>query len=260
MTKASLQACINNIAHTLQGRLGCLICDGTGTVWAAHRAGERFQAASVIKVPVVLALGAEIDAGRFRWDQTMPPMARGDTAAGGGVLQYLSPLPYAARDLATLAIIVSDNRATNALIDLVGLDRINAYIARAGWRETVLGRRMMDFDARSRGHDKFSTPQETADMFVRLMRGDLATPATTAVILEILKAQQLQDGLPALLPRDTVIAHKTGGLPGVKNDAGILFLSAGPVVAAVFTNDLAVDAEGRRAIQEVGRAIVEVGR
>ncbi len=70
----------------------------------------------------------------------------------------------------------------------------------------------------------------------------------------------MRDGLPAWLPPDTVVAHKTGGLPGVANDAGILFLPSGPVVAAVFVNDLVADAEGRRAIQEIGRAIVESPR
>lgn len=94
-------------------------------------------------------------------------------------------------------------------------------------------------------------------MFVRLHQGDLAAAPTTAIILEILKAQQLRDGLPAWLPPDTAVAHKTGGLPGVTNDAGILFLPSGPVVVAVFADDLAADAEGRRAIQEIGLAIVE---
>ena len=253
---AALQARVDAVARGLRGRLGCLICDGAGTVWAAHGAEERFRTASVIKVPVLLALGADVDAGRCRWDQVVPTAA-GNTAAGSGVIQYLSVLPYTLRDLATLAIIVSDNRATNAIIDLLGLDRINAYLSRAGWRDTVLGRRMMDFEAHDRGHDNVSTPQDTAAMFVRLHQGKAATQPTTAVILDILKGQQLRDGLPAWLPPDTPAAHKTGGLPAVANDAGILYLPSGPVVVAVFTNDLAARAEGRRAIQDIGLAIVE---
>lgn len=256
--RPELQARIARVASTLRGRLGCLICDGRGEVWAAHRPGDRFVTASVIKVPVLVALAAEVDAGRFRWDEV--PAGRREPATGSGVIQFLSPLPYTLRDLATLMIIVSDNRATNLIIDLLGLERINAHLARAGWRETVLGRRMMDADARAKGLDNFSTPEETADLFVRLLRGDLGAPATTSVLLEILKAQQLRDGLPAWLPRDAAAAHKTGSLPGVKNDAGVLFLPAGPVVAAVFINDLAADAEGSAAIREIGRAIAETSR
>src|SRR5438132_362973 len=64
----------------------------------------------------------------------------------------------------------------------------------------------------------------------------------------------------ARLPRTTPVAHKTGDMPGVENDAGVLYLPAGPIVAAVFTNELASDVEGRLAIQEIGRAIYDAGR
>jgi beta-lactamase class A len=103
-------------------------------------------------------------------------------------------------------------------------------------------------------------PLDAADMFVRLLRGDLGSAETTAVLLGILKAQQLRHALPAWLRPDTTVAHKTGGLPGVVNDAGIMFLPRGPVVAAVFTNDLVQNAEGNRAIQEIGRAIADAAR
>ena len=257
--KPDLQTHVERAASALRGRLGSVICDGAGERWAAWNAGHRFATASVIKVPVLLALAADVEAGRSRWDQAMP-IAAGNTAGGSGVIQHLTPLPYTLRDLATLMIIVSDNMATNAIIDLVGMDRINAYLSRAGWQDTVLARRMMDLEARARGRDNFSTPHDTADQLRRLLAGELATPATTSLLLDMLRAQTERDRLPAWLAPDVVVAHKTGTLPGVLNDAGILFLPTGPVIAAVFTNDLAVNAEGRVAIQEIGRAIVEASR
>jgi len=256
--KPGLQARVERIGATLRGRLGCVVYGADGDVWAAYHPHERFPAASVIKVPILLALADDVDAGRLRWDEVVP-IDPGDTAAGGGVIQFLSPLPYTVRDLATLMIIVSDNRATNRLIDLLGGDRINAYIARAGCHGTALARRMMDFAARAEGRENFTTPKDMADLFLRLLRRELATPATTAVLMEILRAQQVRDRLPAWVPDDVAIAHKTGNLPGVMNDAGILYLPAGPAVASVFTSDLAADAEGRLAIQEIGRAIAEAG-
>ena len=254
--KPDLQARVERVAADLRGRLGCAVHDARGDVWALHLPDEAFPAASVIKVPILFALAADVESGRRRWDEVVPA-GPGDTAGGGGVIQFLSPLPYTVRDLATLMIIVSDNRATNRLIDLLGLDRINAYLAQAGCRRTVLARRMMDLAAQAEGRENLTTPREMANLFLRLLRGDVAAPALTAVLLEMLKAQQIRDRLPAWLPHDAAAAHKTGNFHGVMNDAGILFLRTGPVVASVFTRDLAADGEGRLAIQEIGRAIVE---
>jgi len=254
--KPALMQALRQTADETPGRLGCHICDAAGDVWASHRAGERFATASVIKVPILIALAASVDAGERRWDDVVP-VNRDDAAAGSGVIQYLSRPDYTLRDVAVLMIIVSDNRATNLVIDLLGLDRINDYCRRAGWPGTILGRRMFDFEVRARGRDNFSTPRETADLFVRLLGGRLLSSASTEAVLRILRAQQLHDKLPAWLPADTAAAHKTGELPGVQNDSGILFLPSGPVIVAVYTNDLTAAAAGRLAIQRVGRAIVE---
>src|SRR5579884_3080440 len=213
--KPHLVDAIRRIADGLDGRLGCLVCDAGGAVWAAHRADERFAAASVIKVPILAALAAEIDAGMRRWDQVVP-LDPCDDAAGSGVIQYLSPHAY-----------------------------------------TLRGRRMYDFAARAQGRENLSTPRDLADLFVRLLQGRLASPATSEIVLGILRAQQFRDKLPAWLPPDAAAAHKTGELPGVQNDCGILFLPSGPVVVAVLTSDLTRAARGRLAVQEIGRAIVE---
>jgi beta-lactamase class A len=254
--KTALTDAVRQAEDDAGGRLGCHICDSRGDVWAAHRADERFVTASVIKVPILVTLAAAVEAGDHRWSDLVPLDPDG-AAAGSGVLQHLSLRAYTLRDLATLMIIVSDNRATNLIIDRLGLDRVNDYCAGAGWPNTVLGRRMYDFDARARGRENVSTPRETADLFVRLLAGTLLPAAATETVLGILRAQQLHDKLPAWLPPDTPAAHKTGELPGVQNDCGILFLPSGPVVAAVYTNDVETPARGRLAVQAVGRAIVE---
>jgi beta-lactamase class A len=247
---------VRRVAGATPGRLGCHICDAAGAVWASHRADEQFPTASVIKLPILAALGAAVDAGAHRWTDVVA-LDPHDTAAGSGVIQYLAPRAYTVRDLATLMIIVSDNRATNALIGLVGMDRINAFCRDAGWPRTVLARRMMDLAARAEGRDNLSTPRETADLLVRLLGGRLLSPGTTALALDILRAQQLRHKLPAWLPPETAAANKTGDMPGVGNDCGIFFLESGPVIAAVYVDGLAAAPPGWDAIREIGRAIVE---
>ncbi len=259
--KPDLQTNVERVASALRGRLGCVICDGAGERWAAWNAGHRFATASVVKVAVLLALAADVDAGRYRWDQAMP-IALENTAGGGGVIRHLTPLPYTLRDLATLMIIVSDNRATNTIIDLVGMDRINAYLSCAGWRDTVLARRMMDLEARARGRDNVSTPHDTADQLRRLLAGELATPATTSLLLDKTccgprrSATGSRPGWVRTLSWPTRRAH----YPVCSTTPGSSSCPAGPVIAAIFTNDLVVNAEGRVAIQEIGRAIAEASR
>ena len=254
--KAALMQVVREVAEETPGRLGCHICGAAGEPWASHRADERFSTASVIKVPILAALTASVDAGEHRWDEVVPVNAD-DTAGGSGAIQYLSRPEYTLHDVATLMIIVSDNRATNLVIDLLGMERINDFFRRAGWPGTILGRRMFDFDARARGRDNFSTPRETADLFVRLLAGQLLSAEGTTVALRMLRAQQAGHKLPAWLPPETPAANKTGNMTGVENDSGILFLPTGPVVAAVYINEIATPPLGWLAIQRIGRAIVE---
>lgn len=256
--KPGLIEIVRQVAEETPGRLGCHVCDPAGRVFASLRADERFSTASVIKVSILAALAAAVDHGDHRWDEAVRVNA-GDRAAGSGVIQYLSPREYTLRDAATLMIIVSDNRATNMIIDLLGLERINDYCRTSGWPGTILGRRMFDFEARDRGRDNFSTPRETADLLARLQAGTLLSAASTEVVLTMLRRQQLLHKLPAWLPPDTAAGNKTGNMTGVENDSGILYLPGGPVVASVYINEIETPPLGWLAIQRIGRAIVEAG-
>jgi beta-lactamase class A len=253
--RPDLQAGVAAVAGALRGRLGCAVVALDGTEWAALNADEVFPAASVIKIPILLALAAEVDAGRRRWDERPPGLSQ-EGAGGSGVIQHLTALPYTLRDLAALMIITSDNRATNAIIDLVGMDEINAYLRRGGFGSTVLRRRMMDLEARARGRENVSTPRETADQLRRLCAGELASPETTALLLQMLRAQAERDRLPAWLPPGVPAGNKTGTLPGIVNDAAIFFFPSGPVAAAVFADGVRATPEGRHAIEEIGRAVI----
>ena len=86
--------------------------------------------------------------------------------------------------------------------------------------------------------------------------GPLAREACL-LMLDILRRQQVRDRLPLLLPPGVDLAHKTGSLTRVSNDAGVLFTSTGPCIVSVFTRDLADDFKGRLAIAEIGRAVYD---
>lgn len=218
------------------GALGAAVHDlGTGER-AEVAAGRPFTSASVIKVPLLAALLAGAEAGDWSLDDRLPvgPEAR---VGGSGVLKDLADVPdLTLRDLATLMIVLSDNTATNLLIDLVGFAAVNAWCARHGLRGTVLARRMLDAEARARGDENLTTAGDMAALFTGLVRGDLLGERSASFALDVLARQQVADRLPRHLPDGARLAHKTGELPGVRHDAGVVLPEGrAPIVVVVLT-------------------------
>lgn len=140
------------------------------------------------------------------------------------------------RDLAALMISVSDNTATNILIDRVGMESVNALISAHGLRVTRLRRHMMDTKAAEEGRENTATPRELGVFMAALHRGDgLGTPLTDEFfrLLSIGKASYI----PRYIPGGLRIANKPGELGGVRNDAGVVFVANRPFAIAVLTKD-----------------------
>ena len=218
----------------------------------ARRSDERFTAASTIKVYVLQALLEAVAAGEHGLHDNMG-LAADDRVTGSGVLKVLSPgVSHTLLDVATLMIVVSDNTATNLLIDLLGTETINAVIGGHGWTGTNLRGKLQV--KRPPGSEPVSpsrtTPRDLADYFARLWRGDLLPPALTEVAKRIYGAQQFTELGRALDydqysaevgESDILIASKSGSVRGVRNDAGVITvgaLGAGPrrYVIAVMTD------------------------
>ncbi|HET8567569.1 MAG TPA: serine hydrolase [Candidatus Limnocylindria bacterium] len=214
------------------GVLGALACSEDGTVLYEERADETFPAASVIKIPLVMALYADAAAGRVSLDERV---AVGERAYGSGILGRLGDVgPLSLRDLAMLTIAVSDNTATNMLIDRVGADRVNERMREWGCERSVLGRKMFE---KRQGRENLLTPRETASLLLRLARGECADRATSDAVIALLRECQDETRLERYLPAGTDVAHKSGWIEGVRNDAGIVRVTR-TVVAAGFVREL----------------------
>jgi beta-lactamase class A len=205
------------------------------------RADEAVTAASTIKVPILAAALGEVAAGRL--DLAQPSAIPPQRSGGSGVLQalaYLHTLTLA--DLLTLMIIVSDNTATNVVIDLIGMERINQFCSDAGLNGTVLRRKMMDAEAVRLGLENTTTAHDQARLLDAIAWRNLLPPPLRAFALQALERQQFNDGLPSLLPDEVIVAHKTGELPGVRHDVGVITGTNGrqAVVAVLLSG---IDAE-----------------
>jgi beta-lactamase class A len=243
--KAKFERRIHDIAAHADGVVGYLIVDQSSGERIAHLERETFPTASTIKLAIVYELFKQVEEGKLRLEETIA-LERAKAVGGSGVLFELGTPTLSIRDYATLMVTLSDNTATNVLIDRLGMDAIAKRMELLGLNGTKLRRHMMDTAAARRGDENVSTPDE----LVRLLQ---QMPAAGIDLLKKPKESRLRKGLP----QGVAVADKPGELDGVRVDAGIVYAKNRPYVFCVMTTFLRDDGEGERAIEEMSRAAFE---
>ena len=216
-----------------------------------HNETRQFRSASLIKLFIFHHLFTE------RTDRLMETVLfERREAVVGGILHVISDgAVFRLEDLAAFMLSVSDNTAANILIDLLGMDAINEAACRIGARGTELCRKMMDMDSARAGRENHTTASDVALVLVEILKNRRMT--------EFLSVQKSLSGLPALLPFDDmddvepILAHKTGGLPGISHDAGIFFYDAAPVVTVALTAGAVSSADAHAFCASVGKIVYE---
>lgn len=205
------------------GRAGLYCQDlSTGKEWSV-RGEEAFEAASVIKLPILVELFRQLAAGEAREEESFT-IGEADKLPSCGALNYLhTGLSVTLMDLAVLMIIVSDNTATNLLIRRLGMDNINSTIREMGMTTTRLRRLLFDSEASARGVKNTVSPAEIGRLLAALYRGEVVSPAASARMLSILGDQRLNGKFPFWLDGKVKCAHKTGEDSGITHDVGILY-------------------------------------
>ena len=304
----SLKERIEEVAEGLRGTLGVAVKNlGTGEK-ALVKGNTLFQLASVFKVPVIVTLYRQADAGKINLDDyiEMTDYAR---VPGSGVLRELTPgLKLKVRDYRTLMMMISDNTATDTIVNLVGKDNVNDTMLELGlqktkisscrdllfdfiglgdvvpenrtiqlWEETVkkMLERTPSQPPRAKGKaDNVSTPGEMMMLLEMIYKGEAASKGACDEIIGLMKKCQTgENRIWKYLPREKVeLAHKTGTVRGVVNDAGIVFPKNGdPYIICAFAKDLVskgpesmtsqamaeATANGEEAIAKVSKIVYE---
>ena len=210
---------------------------------------------SLIKVPILWTLLEESEAGRLHLNQQV--LLREEEKAGSrGILKELhAGLSLTVRDLAMLMIVLSDNTATNLLLDRLGFDRVNATCRSLGLAHTAVARRMMDKDARAAGIENTTTPSDCARLLELMVYRERLSPTSHDLLRDILLRQQLNDLLPFLMPEGTRFAHKSGELPGYRHDSGLLFLEDWVVSVSVMTHWDEQRLDAVRLLNRIGKEV-----
>lgn len=164
---------------------------------------------------------------------------------------------YTIRDLITLMIVQSDNTATNVLIDLLGIDNINKYITELGLCSTILGRKMMDFDARAKGLDNFTTSGDMAHFLEQLYYNKIVDSEYSGIMLDIMKMQLDRTMLYYDIPDQVITAHKTGELHNINHDVGIFYTDNGDYSFCMLTWNSINNNYARKTISKAAKLVYD---
>lgn len=229
-------------AHGYAGEVGLLITDLTGRELYALNPDRVFPAASTIKVPLLVMALEAAQAGQLDLSARVTLRAQ-DRVPGSGVLHELGAgLALTWEDVLTLMVIVSDNTATNLLIERLGLERVARWLEARGLGSTrLIGPLQLPPERRNaaqrRGERNRTSARDQVGLLAALARGELLDPAHTGLALSILERQQQRDLLGRHVPRGADgeplyrVASKSGELNGVHHDVGLLFTPRPLVVA-----------------------------
>jgi len=275
--RSDLERRLENLKKRFSGELGFAARNLATNEEILFDADRLYPTASVIKLAVLVEAFAQAHEKRLSLDDERLLMQPSDLVLGSGVLRDLAPgLQPTIRDIAILMVIVSDNVATNMLIDRVGgVEVVNKRIqGEYGLKDIHLHNRV-DFEKIGDDVRRFAeaTPKALMELGTLLANGQLVSPQACSEMLEIMRRQQYLDQVPRYLaynpfmkeleqPQDFTVASKTGFFPGTRVDAGVITTPAGKIAycaMAMESKDLSMAMENEAAVVNgvLGRMVVE---
>ena len=221
----------------------------TDEKWA-YEADIPLVAASVIKLPILVEAFRQARDGLLSMNESVSIRPEQKMPSCGALTYLHDGLTVTLRDLCVLMIIVSDNTATNILIERLGIENVNATMRALGLEKSTLRRLLFDMEAAGRGLENTITAWEMGQLLEMLYKGECVSPEADAEMLGILKNQRLNGKMPFFL-HELEIAHKTGEDDGITHDVGIVY-AAHPLILCFASNHTDVPAF-ERFIQDAAR-------
>jgi beta-lactamase class A len=252
---------IHVVIHDAEKRDGILVGAVVATPSAAlysHNEDRRFVAASTVKIPVMIELFRQIERSKRSLSDRYVLQDQDRTPGSGVMLHLHSGMEFTLQDLIFLMISISDNTATNVLIDLIGMELINATMQELGMTRSTLGRKMKGRAAQGDEVENWATPSDYAKAVTAILTNRAASPSSCAQMIAMLEKQQNDRRIARYIAKgSTRWGSKTGSVPGVANDVGFVVTEQGTLVISIFCEGLTDNHVGERIIGDISRAAME---
>ena len=221
-----------------------------------YNANRRYRAASTVKIPVMIEIYRQIERGeRALSDEYVVNDA--DRAQGSGVMLHLhAGARLNLNDLIYLMMSISDNTATNVLIDYAGMDAVNATMRELGMANSTLARKMRGRPAQDDEPENWATPDDYITVLQAILERRAASPGSCDQMIAMLEKQTNARRISRYLPEQDGIrwGSKTGSVAGVTNDVGFITTERGTLLLSVFCEELPDQHTGEQVIGDISRA------
>ncbi|ELS03336.1 beta-lactamase class A [Xenococcus sp. PCC 7305] len=237
-------------ANYTQLEAGVYIVDLDNKNYVNFNGSQAYSAASTIKIPVLVAFFEDVDAGKIRLDEKLV-VTKEVIGGGSGYMQYKEiGTKYSALHTATDMIRVSDNTATNMLIQrLGGMEVLNQRFAEWGLNNTAIRNPLPDLTGTNT-----TSPVDLGNLLIKINRGDLISLRSRDRLLAIMRTTKTRTLLPQGIEKDAVIAHKTGDIRSSLGDAGIVDMPNGKrYIVSVLVKRPANDPQAKILIQKISQ-------
>lgn len=212
--------------------------------------------ASTIKILIMIEALNQVLEDKYLLNQKIK--VREEDKVDFSIVKDLTADSYNYIDLVTLMMAVSDNTATNILIDLLGYESINKMADKLELKHTILARKMLEFKAiKEERRQNYTSPVDMAIMLELIYRKQILTSEMCELMIEILKKQKYKDCLGRFLPEDVDIAHKIGGLKNLSHDIGIFYLDNIDYLLGVFVTEADSSIEAKEIIGKISKVIYD---
>ena len=241
----SLDDQVKNLVTSFKGKVNLFAKNlDTGETYGLNP-DERVRTASTIKIAVMIEAFARVAEGKAKWTDEVV-LTKEKKVSGSGILGELSDgLKLTLRDAVNLMMILSDNTATNLVLDVLTTDAVNARMESLGFKQIKIMRKVGSGGESMAGKDPenkkfglgFATTREMVLVMEKLERGDIISPAASKEMIDLMKREQGRNAIGRSLP-NVPMASKYGALDRLRSAVGILYTKQGRIAMAISCDDM----------------------